>query len=116
MPACRVHASAECRARSIRPACYSRARVAWGRALEPEREAELRALEERLGYRFHDLALLDRALTHTSRANEDLTGVLRHNEALEFLGDAVLGLAITDLLHRRDPEGSEGSKSRTRAH
>jgi ribonuclease III len=81
-----------------------------------EREKDLRVLELRIGHRFLDLALLDRALTHTSRANEDLTGTVRHNEALEFLGDAVLGLVITDMLHRRDPEGPEGAKSRTRAH
>ncbi len=86
------------------------------RGVGPDREERLRALEQRIGYRFRDLALLDRALTHTSRANEDLTGTVRHNEALEFLGDAVLGLVVTDLLHRRDPEGPEGAKSRTRAH
>lgn len=84
--------------------------------LRPDREKGLRALEQRMGHRFRDLALLDRALTHTSRANEDLTGTMRHNEALEFLGDAVLGLVVTDLLHRRDPEGPEGAKSRARAH
>jgi ribonuclease-3 len=80
-----------------------------------EREAALRALEQRLGYRFADLSLLDRALTHASLANE--TATLHHsdNEALEFLGDSVLGLVITDLLHRRDPDGAEGRKSRRRA-
>jgi ribonuclease-3 len=80
------------------------------------REEELRALEQRMGYRFSDLDLLDRALTHSSRANEDATGRGRHNEPLEFLGDAVIGLVVADLLHRRDPEGTEGSKSRARAH
>ena len=74
------------------------------------REDELRKLEERLGYRFADLELLDRALTHTSRANEDHSGRARHNEPLEFLGDAVIGLVVADLLHRRDPEGSEGEQ------
>jgi ribonuclease-3 len=80
-----------------------------------EREAELHALERRLGYRFASLALLDRALTHASLANE--TATLHHadNEALEFLGDAVLGMVVTDLLHRRDPDGDEGAKSRRRA-
>jgi ribonuclease III len=84
--------------------------------VRPDRETELRSLERRIGHRFSDLALLERALTHTSRANEDLTGSVRHNEPLEFLGDAVLGLVVTDMLHRRDPEGPEGAKSRTRAH
>ena len=82
----------------------------------PEREAELKALEERLGHRFGDLALLDRALTHTSHANEELASGIGHNEPLEFLGDSVLGFAVSDLLHRHDPEGSEGLKSKARAH
>jgi ribonuclease III len=83
--------------------------------MTPEREALLVALAKRLGHRFGDLALLDRALTHASQANEALEGGRRDNEPLEFLGDSVLGLAVTDLLHRRDPEGSEGRKSRRRA-
>jgi ribonuclease-3 len=79
------------------------------------REAQLRQLAARLGHRFSDLALLDRALTHASQANESPSARRRDNEPLEFLGDAVLQLAVTDLLHRRDPEGSEGGKSRRRA-
>jgi ribonuclease III len=82
----------------------------------PEREARLRVLEERLGHRFRDLSLLDRALTHTSRANESLGQKLLDNEPLEFLGDAVLGFVVADLLHRRDPDGDEGVKSKARAH
>jgi len=82
----------------------------------PEREAQLNALETRLGYRFKDLSLLDRALTHTSWANESLSGAAGHNEPLEFLGDAVLGLIVADLLHRREPDGDEGTKSKARAH
>lgn len=80
-----------------------------------EREAELRDLAERLGHSFEDLALVDRALTHASQANESQAPDRRDNEPLEFLGDAVLGLAVTDLLHRADPDGSEGRKSRKRA-
>jgi len=83
--------------------------------LKPEREGRLRALEARLGHRFADLSLLDRALTHASRANENLAG-LPDNEPLEFLGDSVVGFIIADLLHRRDPDGDEGTKSKARAH
>lgn len=83
--------------------------------MTPEREAQLHALEERLGHRFKDLSLLDRALTHASRAHEDLSNG-RDNEPLEFLGDSVLGFVIADLLHRRDPDGDEGAKSKARAH
>jgi ribonuclease-3 len=79
------------------------------------RAAELRGLAVRLGHRFEDPTLLDRALTHASHANEARGARRRDNEPLEFLGDAVLQLAVTDLLHRHDPEGSEGGKSRRRA-
>lgn len=83
--------------------------------MSPEREARLRALEEKLGHRFADLSLLDRALTHASRAHENLAGV-PDNEPLEFLGDAILGFIVADLLHRRDPDGDEGTKTKARAH
>lgn len=79
------------------------------------REDELHALEERVGHRFTDLDLLARALTHASHANERLDVDAGDNEPLEFLGDAVLGLVVTDLLHRRDPDGDEGAKSQRRA-
>ena len=83
--------------------------------MTPEREERLHALEQALGYRFANLALLDRALTHASLANETAALHRADNEALEFLGDSVLGLVVTDLLHRRDPDGAEGAKSRRRA-
>jgi ribonuclease-3 len=82
--------------------------------VSPEREAQLHALEDQLGHRFADLRLLDRALTHSSRANEDALAT-GHNEPLEFLGDSIIGFVVADLLHRRDPEGREGGKSKTRA-
>jgi ribonuclease-3 len=80
-----------------------------------ERKARLGELAQRLGHRFRDIELLDRALTHASQANEADAADRRDNEPLEFLGDAVLGLTVTDLLHRLDPEGNEGRKSRRRA-
>ena len=83
--------------------------------MNEERRARLGVLEQRLGHAFADPSLLDRALTHTSRAHEDLSPSSRHNEPLEFLGDSVLGFIVADLLHRRDPEGDEGTKSKARA-
>ena len=85
-------------------------------SLDEAREAELAALEQRLGHRFADRALLDRALTHTSHAHQESEEGAQHNEPLEFLGDSVLGLVVADLLHRRDPAGAEGRKSKARAH
>lgn len=83
---------------------------------DSDRVSRLHGLEQRLGYRFSDSSLLDHALTHTSRVHEEAQSTLRHNEPLEFLGDAIIGFVVSELLHRRDPEGDEGTKSRTRAH
>jgi ribonuclease III len=76
---------------------------------------EFAVLEERLGYHFRDRGLLEHALTHTSRANEDVSGGVIDNESLEFLGDAVLGFAIADMLFRRFPGRDEGWKSKMKA-
>ena len=76
---------------------------------------EFAELERRVGYTFRDPGLLEHALTHTSRANEDASGGVIDNESLEFLGDAVLGFAIADLLFRRFPNRDEGWKSKMKA-
>ena len=76
---------------------------------------EFRVVEEALGFRFTDRGLLEHALTHRSRANEDASGGVRDNESLEFLGDAVLGFVISDRLFRECPEWNEGQKSKARA-
>ena len=75
-------------------------------------EANLRKLQEELGYRFKDPALLVRSLTHVSYERQKSEG---HNEVLEFLGDAVLDLAVSDLLMRKNPEKPEGVLSKMRA-
>ena len=72
-------------------------------------------LEARIGYRFRDLGLLEHALTHRSRAHEDASGGVIDNESLEFLGDAVLGFVIADLLFGKFPTHSEGYKSKVKA-
>ncbi len=75
-------------------------------------EELLQQLQNQLGYRFKNPALLVRALTHVSY---DRRGNAGHNEVLEFLGDAVLDLAVSDLLIRQNPDKSEGSLSKMRA-
>ena len=72
-------------------------------------------LESRLRYRFRDRGLLEHALTHRSRAHEDVTGGVVDNESLEFLGDAVLGFIIADALYQECPEMNEGQKSKIKA-
>ena len=76
---------------------------------------EFEPLQHTIGYRFRDRGLLEHAMTHTSRANEDISGGVRDNESMEFLGDAVLGFVIADLLFRDFPEFDEGDKSKTKA-
>ena len=69
-------------------------------------------IEKKLDYNFKDLELLKTALTHSSYANE--TSV-ESNERLEFLGDAVLGFVVADVLYKRYPEASEGKLSKMRS-
>jgi ribonuclease III len=76
---------------------------------------EFEALQEIIAYRFRDRGLLEHALTHRSRAHEDVTGGVADNESLEFLGDAVLGFVIADELFHRFPERDEGQKSKLKA-
>jgi ribonuclease-3 len=76
---------------------------------------EFEPLQRTIGYRFRDRGLLEHALTHTSRANEDVSGGVRDNESMEFLGDAILGFVIADALFREFPESNEGEKSKTKA-
>jgi ribonuclease-3 len=73
------------------------------------------ALEGRLGYRFRDKGLLEQALTHRSHAQEDDTGAVDDNESLEFLGDAILGFVVAELLYREFPDYDEGQKSKIKA-
>ncbi len=70
-------------------------------------------LQTSLGYSFRDLSLLRRALTHSSWTN--LNPGERHNERLEFLGDAVLGFAVTSHIFEEYPELAEGNLSKVRA-
>lgn len=72
-------------------------------------DPRLDALQRRLGHRFSDEGLLALALTHRSYSAE-------HNERLEFLGDAVLSLAISSLLYERFAGSDEGDLTRVRAH
>jgi len=76
---------------------------------------EFEELQTRIGYRFRDRGLLEHALTHKSRAAEDVSGGVTDNESLEFLGDAVLGLVVADALFRQYPTYTEGQKSKVKA-
>ena len=76
---------------------------------------EFETLQQAIGYRFRDRGLLEHAMTHTSRANEDVSGGVADNESMEFLGDALLGFIVADMLFRDFPRFDEGQKSKTKA-
>ena len=83
-------------------------------ALIQDHEEGLLELQERIGYRFRDLRLLQLSLIHSSFAFERLDDG-RHNETQEFLGDAVLDLAVGYILFTRFPELREGKLTRIRS-
>ncbi len=84
-------------------------------SMDENRLKYLHALEERFNYRFNDIDLLSTALTHRSYVNENPSLQLADNERFEFLGDAVLGLCVSDLLINRYVDFSEGTLSKIRA-
>ena len=75
----------------------------------------IKDLEEAIGYRFHNLSLLQNALTQSSYANERWHNSLLSNERLEFLGDSVLGMLVAEYLFRNFPNRPEGELTRMRA-
>lgn len=76
------------------------------------KEQERNELETKLGHRFQQIAWLERALTHRSSAFGSDTP---HNERLEFIGDSVLGLAVSSVLVSRFQDWDEGRLSKSRA-
>jgi ribonuclease III len=80
-----------------------------------DRLQQLTVLQEKLHYVFRKPDLLSTALTHRSYANENMQLCASDNERLEFLGDAVLGLCISDLLMKKHPDFDEGTLSKIRS-
>lgn len=72
--------------------------------------------QRRIGYEFRDVTLLERALTHKSFSNEHREVRSPNNERLEFLGDAVLGFVVGELIYRFFPDLQEGALSKIKAH
>ena len=75
----------------------------------------IKDLETAIGYRFHNISLLQNALAHSSYANERWHDSLRSNERLEFLGDSILGMVVAEYLYRSFPDRPEGELTRMRA-
>ncbi len=83
--------------------------------MDNDRLRQLTALQEELAYTFRNVDLLSNALTHRSYVNENPLMGISDNERLEFLGDAVLGLCISDLLMKRHHDFDEGTLSKIRS-
>ena len=82
--------------------------------MEIDMAKALNFVEDKFGYRFRSPRLLERALTHSSYANEACLDDW-HNERHEFLGDAALELCVSEILYSRFPEAREGDLTRMRA-
>ncbi|WP_336513033.1 ribonuclease III [Clostridium sp. Cult2] len=75
----------------------------------------LNKLQSEIGYQFKDIKLLNTALTHSSYANENKDKNSESNERLEFLGDSVISLVVSDYLYKRFTEFPEGELTKRRA-
>ncbi|OGB87723.1 ribonuclease III [Candidatus Falkowbacteria bacterium RIFCSPLOWO2_12_FULL_45_13] len=80
--------------------------------LSPQREKKLLEVEKKLGTSFHNTSLLNQSLTHSSYGHENK---IPDNERMEFLGDAVLKLVVSEFLFHKFPERAEGDLTKIRA-
>jgi len=85
---------------------------AWSRAMT---DTQLEKFEKIIGYEFKNKRLLERALTHSSYCNEIKRLKNQSNERLEFLGDAVLEVTVSDYLFEKYPDKTEGELTKLRA-
>lgn len=83
--------------------------------MDKHRHTDLEKLVRAMEYDMADFGLLEEALTHRSYANENPASVVRDNERLEFLGDAVLEICVSDTIYRLFPDYAEGQLSKLRA-
>ncbi|MEN6638785.1 MAG: ribonuclease III [Smithella sp.] len=83
--------------------------------MDNDRLQQLTALQGKLSYTFRNMDLLSTALTHRSYVNENPQSGASDNERLEFLGDAVLGLCVSDLLMKKHADFDEGTLSKIRS-
>ncbi|MDR2163126.1 MAG: ribonuclease III [Clostridiales Family XIII bacterium] len=77
--------------------------------------SDLRKLQKEIKYKFHDKALLENALMHTSYVNEQGMERIMSNQRLEYLGDAVIELVVTDIIFDKLPNADEGLLTQLRS-
>jgi ribonuclease-3 len=80
-----------------------------------ERKLAIKKLQSKIDYYFNSIELLNRALTHSSYANEHKKINIEYNERLEFLGDSVLSLVVSDYIYEKYPYYPEGELTKLRA-
>ncbi len=79
------------------------------------KDMKLEVLEKKLNHKFKNKLYLKNSLTHSSYANENKLGVINSNERLEFLGDAILNLIVSQYLYKKYPHYTEGELTKIRA-
>ena len=99
----------------MKPGLFSFFRRIFPRTTGLEESGKENTVFSRFGHPFQDPALLEQALTHRSYLHKQ-SHTLKSNERLEFLGDSVLGLIVTEALYRKLPDESEGSLTRMKSH
>lgn len=85
------------------------------RTVTKERKAKLSELEQKINYNFKKKYILDRAMTHSSYANQYNLPYIEHNERMEFLGDAVLELVVSGYIFKKYRNKPEGKLTKIRA-
>ncbi|MCT4594873.1 MAG: ribonuclease III [Anaeromicrobium sp.] len=83
--------------------------------IDPNRHDLLDEISKKISYEFNNISLLNEALTHSSYANENKKRNIQYNERLEFLGDSVLGIVISDYLYKNLSTSQEGELTKIRA-
>ena len=80
-----------------------------------KRQRSLKEIQSNINYNFKDVVLLNTSLTHSSYANENKMKNYENNERLEFLGDVIVNLTVSEYLYHRYPELPEGELTKKRA-
>jgi ribonuclease-3 len=87
----------------------------WRKIMSDQREDKLKEFQNILGINFSNLIVLDAALTHSSYANQYGLKYNQHNERLEFLGDSVLSIIVSEYLYKKYKSKAEGKLTKIRA-
>lgn len=85
------------------------------RAITEERAMQIEMLEKKINYKFNRKYIINRALTHSSYANQYGLSYIEHNERMEFLGDSILGFIVSEHIFRKYKTKPEGKLTKIRA-